>query len=112
MTLQIRPVKKKKKVLNFINTENKPFTADQVVLYTGVSRKVVVNYLRFLENEGKIGKIGKQGKVWVYSKKIKPRKSIINGLTLIIFRFLYMQKMREAASWMNDNKLYVYSRMN
>ncbi len=100
MTLQIRPVKKKKKVLNFINTENKPFTADQV------------NYLRFLENEGKIGKIGKQGKVWVYSKKIKPRKSIINGLTLIIFRFLYMQKMREAASWMNDNKLYVYSRMN
>ena len=44
-------------------------------------------------------------------KKSNPQKVIINGITLAIFRALYMQKMREVADWLHNNRSLYNSRM-
>ncbi len=69
MNMQIRPVSDRRKVLNYINTDSKPFSADMVVMDTGVDRKLVTCYLRQYELKRIIKKIKKHGNSWIYSKK-------------------------------------------
>ena len=109
--MQIRNVSDHKKVKNYIHTENKPFTADQVVSFTGVDRRVVVNYLCFMQNQGEIRQVGKQGNKLIYSKKYARRDAGIDFCTLIIFRELYKQKEREMIAWIHANKYLYYARM-
>jgi hypothetical protein len=75
MSLQLRKISDKRKVMNFVTIETKPFTADKAADLTGVDRRVVSNYLRTFEIEGKIKKIGKQGSGYLYSKIYKIEKT-------------------------------------
>jgi hypothetical protein len=107
VNLQVRKVTEKKKILNFIHSEIKPFSADQVVSFTGVDRRVVTNYLRFCEKEGLIGKIGKEGQGWIYSKKFTSHEAGITAITYVILGELFLQEIRNPANWFHDYKLSV-----
>jgi len=67
--LQIRKISNKKKINNFLEIQQKPFTYKDVISSTGVNAQTVRNNLLQLVEDGKIKRIRKEKGVNIYAKK-------------------------------------------
>lgn len=72
--MQLRKVSEKKKILNFIEIEDKPFTYKDVIEHTGVNFKTVQNVLSELIRDSIIRRKAKDGKriIYIKSRKYQP----------------------------------------